>query len=192
MSASTSSPNPSRGTGEAGVLRTDGTEASVTFRRFLHHPIERVWAAVTEPEQLAAWFMAKVRREDAPGGRLEMEHPNSVRAKGRVLEWTPPRVYEYEWHLVPGSSFTEKVTSVVRWELSPADGGTVLVVTHRKLPRRTAETFARGFTELIDRLAAHLDGSPLLRPSWLRPEERTSAAPPAGGRVASPSHLRAD
>lgn len=151
-----------------GLLRVEGSKASITFRRLLHHPIEEVWAAITDPKQLEIWFMAKVRRENVAGGLLEMEHPNSIHATGRVIEWSPPRVYEYEWNLPPGAFYPEGEVSVVRWELSPYEGGTSLVVTHRKLSRPTAETFSHGFKELIDRLVALLDGTPLLVPSWAR------------------------
>ncbi len=173
MTESPSSTNRLRGTGEDGVLRVEGAKASITFRRLLSHPIEVVWAAITEPKQLETWFMVKVDREDTPGGRLEMEHPNSVHAKGRVIEWSPPNVYEYEWNLAPGSFYPDGEASVVRWELSPSEGGTLLVVTHRKLSRPTAETFSHGFKELIDRLVAHLDGTPLLLPFWMRRPEAT-------------------
>jgi len=55
----------------------------------------------------------------------------------------------------------------VRWELSSLDEGTLLVLTHRKLTRPTAEIFARGFNTLLDRLSAQMDGTPLPEPPWL-------------------------
>ncbi len=81
--------------GGPGSLQSEGSQASVVFRRLLGHPIQDVWDAITDPAQIEAWFMAKVTREDRAGGRLEMEHPNHVRASGQVLEWRPPRIYEY-------------------------------------------------------------------------------------------------
>lgn len=173
MTESPPTVNPRDGAGESGVLRVEGAKASITFRRLLHHRIDRVWAAITEPKELETWFMVKVSRENTPGGRLEMEHPNAVHAKGRVIEWSPPRVYEYEWNLPPGPFTPEGESSVVRWELSPIKEGTMLVVTHRKLSRPTAETFSHGFKELIDRLVAHLDGAPLLLPTWMRRADAT-------------------
>ncbi len=164
-----------------GLLHVEGSKASVTFRRWLAHPIEEVWAAVTEPEQLEKWFMVKVRRDSVPGGLLDMDHPNGVHATGRVLEWSPPHVYEYEWNLAPGAYYPAGEASVVRWELSPSDGGTLLVVTHRKLSRATAETFSRGFRELINRLVALLDGTPLRVPSWAR----STGGPDAARRLST-------
>lgn len=164
--------------GGPGLLQSEGSQASVVFRRLLGHPIQDVWDAITDPAQIEAWFMAKVTREDRAGGRLEMEHPNHVRASGQVLEWRPPRIYEYEWNLPVDAAHPEGESSVVRWELTPADGGTLLVLTHRKLTRPTAAVFSRGLRSFLDRLAAHLDGAPLPDPPWLAPSRRAESAPP--------------
>ncbi len=156
------------GVGGPGLLRAEGEKASITFRRLLHHPIEDVWEAITDPDQIEEWFLARTRREGSRGGRIEMDLPNGIRATGRVLEWDPPRCYEYEWNLPTGPNSPDGETSVVRWELSPAEGGTLLVVTHRKLSRPAAEIFVRGFATLLDRLAAHLAGAPMPDPPWAR------------------------
>jgi uncharacterized protein YndB with AHSA1/START domain len=152
--------------GGPGLLQVDHESARVAFQRILHHPIEDVWAAITDPKQLEMWFMTKVSHESTTG-RLEMRHVNGVRATGRVLEWNPPRVYEYEWIVDPGPALPHGENSIVRWELSSLNEGTLLVLTHRKLTRRTAEVFARGFEALLDRLSAHMDGTPLPEPPWL-------------------------
>jgi uncharacterized protein YndB with AHSA1/START domain len=151
--------------GGPGVLQLDAESASVAFRRVLPHRIEEVWAAITDPKELEKWFMVTVTRDPATG-RLEMEHATGVRATGRVLEWDPPRVYEYEWIVEPGPQLPRGENSIVRWELSAVREGTLLVLTHRKLTRRTAEVFAGGLRSLLDRLAAHLDGASLPEPPW--------------------------
>ncbi len=151
-----------------GALEPEGAGAALTFRRLLRHPIEEVWAAITDPKQIEVWSMAHVRREDVRGGRIEMEHPGGLVATGQVLEWNPPRVYEYEWNLAPGPRQPEGEASVVRYELSPAPGGTLLVLTHRRLSRARAEIFVRGLSALLARLAASLDGRPLPEVPWAR------------------------
>ena len=152
--------------GGPGLLEVGEEKASMTFRRQLRHPIEAVRAAITDQKQLERWFVAKVRRQDAPGGALEMEQPNGVLATGRVLEWNPPRAYEHEWNLPPGPGHPGGEASIVRWELSPREGGTLLVITHRRLSRPTEETFVRGFKVFLDRLSAQLDGTPLHEVPW--------------------------
>jgi uncharacterized protein YndB with AHSA1/START domain len=39
-----------------GTITVNGEEATVTFERHLPHPVEKVWAAITEPEKRAVWF----------------------------------------------------------------------------------------------------------------------------------------
>ena len=43
---------------------------SVRFERRYPHPVERVWRAVTEPEQLAHWFPNTVEVDRREGGRM--------------------------------------------------------------------------------------------------------------------------
>lgn len=167
MSA-TSSPSHAPGSEQGpGLLVFDQDQATITFRRLLRHPIHDVWAAVTDPKQVEVWFMAKVRREDVPGGELEMDHPNGIHATGRVLEWSPPRTYEYEWNVPSGPNLPDGEASIVRWELSPATGGTLVTLTHRKLSRPTAQVFSRGLKVFFDRLSALLDRAPLPAPPWV-------------------------
>ncbi len=151
-----------------GALEPEGTQARVTFRRLLRHPIDEVWAAITDPKQIESWSLAHVRREDVRGGRIEMEHPGGLVATGRVLEWNPPRVYEYEWNLPPDPHQPAGEASVVRYELSEAQEGTLLVLTHRRLSRARAEIFVRGLSVLLDRLSAALDSRPMPEPPWAR------------------------
>ena len=152
--------------GGPGLFQVDHDGARVAFQRLLRHPIEEVWAAITDPEQLEVWFMAKVKSETATG-TLDMHHISGVHAAGRVLEWSPPRVYEYEWNVESGPGLPQGEYSIVRWELTPTKEGTLLVLTHRRLTQSTARVFARGLKVFLDRLAAHLDGAPLPEPSWL-------------------------
>jgi uncharacterized protein YndB with AHSA1/START domain len=159
-----------------GILQDEGESASILFRRFLRHPIYDVWTAVTDPKQIEVWGMVRVTREDSPGGRLEMDYANGIHATGRVLEWTPPRTYEYEWNVPPGPNLPDGEASIVRWELSSAEGGTLLVLSHRKLTRQTAQVFARGLRVFVDRLAALLDRTPLPAPPWLSATATARAA----------------
>jgi uncharacterized protein YndB with AHSA1/START domain len=160
--------------GGPGLLESDGERTRILFRRFFRHPIQDVWAAVTDPKQVEVWGLVKVTREDTPGGRLEMEYSNGIHATGRVLEWTPPRTYEYEWNVPPGLNLPQGEDSIVRWELSTAEGGTLLVLSHRKLTRPTAQVFARGLKVFLDRLSALMDGAPLPDPPWASPAPSSS------------------
>ncbi|MDA4118211.1 MAG: ATPase, partial [Thaumarchaeota archaeon] len=54
--------------------------------------------------------------------------------------------------------------AIVRWELRPDGGGTILHLEHRKLNRQTALGFVSGVHAFLDRLEAQL--SEQLLPDW--------------------------
>jgi uncharacterized protein YndB with AHSA1/START domain len=172
---------PSR-PGEPGTVHVEGEFATLEFRRLLHHPPEDVWEAITDPEQLRIWFMTEAKIDGRKGGTVElMTGPYRVHSTGKILEWEPPRLYEYEWNTPPTQYAPKGESSVVRWELTPASDGTLLVLTHRKLSKATATVFSRGLRVFLDRLAAQLDG--VVLPDWQR---RVSEPQDTGTSVSKP------
>jgi uncharacterized protein YndB with AHSA1/START domain len=150
----------------AGQVIVDGETATLSFERELPHPPEDVWEALTDPEQLAEWFMAKATIDGRAGGSVEMwTGVSQLHWTGRILVWQPPRVYEYEWNAEPRAELPTGERSIVRWELEPKGAGTLLKLTHRRLTKGTARGFAPGTHAYLDRLAAQLDGMPL--PDWM-------------------------
>ena len=90
------------------------------FERRLPHPVERVWRAVTQPEELAAWFPCRVRADLRPGGAMTFDFGPDLHSEGRVTDWDPPRRFAFLWgadRIVIG--------------LEPLqDGTTLLTLTH--------------------------------------------------------------
>jgi uncharacterized protein YndB with AHSA1/START domain len=90
--------------------------------RDLRHPPEQVWAALTEPEQLAAWSPYTADRNlGTPGeatlmmigGETELKLPAVVRRA------EPPVLLEYSWG-----------ADLLRWELVGTGAGTRLTLRH--------------------------------------------------------------
>ncbi|HEV2316107.1 MAG TPA: SRPBCC family protein [Thermoplasmata archaeon] len=159
---------PHRPPPNAAALHADrsvGGRAVLELRRFLRHPPERVWTAITDPAELRHWYLSEVHIEGRVGGRVESTTGSfRVRATGRVLAWEPPRLFEHEWNVDPSAGFPKGEVSVVRWELAPFEDGTLLTLTHRDLTPSTARGFRAGAEAFLDRLVAQLDGVPL--PEW--------------------------
>jgi len=160
-----------------GTLEVVGDMAVIAFERRLGHPVEAVWAALTEPDRIAAW-LGPGNVEPRRGGRVSISvgpvgRPALI--SGRVLAWDPPRLLEYEWEQ-PGLD-----VSVVRFELEPAGGATVLRFTHRRSVTRAAVGGRAGWHAYLDRLAAHLDGTAV--PGW---SERRAAVQDAYGEAPLP------
>ncbi|HEY5226915.1 MAG TPA: SRPBCC family protein [Opitutaceae bacterium] len=151
-----------------GELTYDGDFARLFYQRRLPYPRERVWAALTDPEQVKKWLMAtSVAIDGRPGGSLDtVAGPSQIRATGKILTWDPPRAYEYEWVVEPREELPKGENSFVRWELADVGGETVLTLEHRRLTRATGSGFAAGWHAFLDRLAALVDGRPL--PDWIK------------------------
>ncbi len=156
-----------------GTLIVDGDRASFRFVRRLAHPIDAVWAAITDPDQRARWFGATVIDPRA-GGTIETDPsdpPVPAAAKhmsGRILVWEPPHVLEHEWR----QAIVED--GVVRYELEADGDATILTFTHSGLSLRNAQGFIPGSHAFLDILAAYLDGAEL--PRW---QERFAEVAPA-------------
>jgi uncharacterized protein YndB with AHSA1/START domain len=82
-----------------GVLTRFGELWTLRYDRELGHPPEVVWAALTEPDQLAKWFPSAVKGEWAVGAPLEFSFVGQdlPPMPGTVLQVREPRVLEYLW-----------------------------------------------------------------------------------------------
>jgi uncharacterized protein YndB with AHSA1/START domain len=149
--------------GADGTVETSAGIATIAFERRLAHSVDSVWAALTESEQLAAW-LGPGTLEPRAGGEVSLRTGPADRPEfppamsGRILEWDPPRVLEYEWSQ-PGLDI-----SIVRYELEADAGTTVLRFTHRRSVTTGTLGGRAGWHAYLDRLSAHLDGLPV--PSW--------------------------
>jgi uncharacterized protein YndB with AHSA1/START domain len=135
--------------------RADGFQ--LRFERHLRHPLEKVWAALTSPEQLAQW-LAPGELELTLGGRVHLAFTDSDDViAGRVTALAPPRLLEFSW------ADKENDFGIVRWELFPEEGGTRLVLTHTvpESARAFGLPMLAGWHSLLEQLAALLDGQPV-------------------------------
>ena len=136
-----------------GTLETVDDRPAVRLERRLPHPVERVWRAVSEPGELAQWFVAPVEWTPATGETFtSMEQP------GEVTEVDPPSVLAWTWG---GEAF--------RFELRPDGDGCVLVFTHVFDDRDQAANYASGWDVHFARLDAHLAGARLSEEQYLEP-----------------------
>lgn len=93
----------------------DDGRTFVRFQRHLPYSVEAVWAALTEQDQLEAWFPG-VRFERQQGGSFEIwfggdcEGPSHV--SGIVEAFDPPAVLQL---------------GTIRWVLTATDSGCLLV-----------------------------------------------------------------
>jgi uncharacterized protein YndB with AHSA1/START domain len=101
------------------------------FQRRLNAPPQAVWAALTEPEKVRQWY-ASIVDYPVEGQKLELRFENSNTVVGTtVTRLIRPSVLEYTWDSqVPAKAPASLVGSVVRFELTPSDAGTLLTLDH--------------------------------------------------------------
>jgi uncharacterized protein YndB with AHSA1/START domain len=155
---------------DGSIQEVDGRHA-LHFERRLAHPIERVWDALTRPEQLNQWFgEAEIELELVEGGTfnkrttgppelvegiIEVGGEEALVSNDTVLRVEPPKLFEH--------TFGSVSTSIVRWELEEDDGGCVLTLTHTEPPEFSTDDAPRdlaGWHTLLENLGEALDGRP--------------------------------
>ena len=149
---------------------------ALRFERRLDARIERVWRAVTEPAELARWFVAEVPWRPEEGEEFEAGGES-----GRITALEPPRLIAWIWGVERYS-----------FELAPDGAGCVLTFTHVFDPRLGPDwQHAAGWETYFNRLDAHLaggflseerahDGIDVLIARYRRSFEGDGEAEPAG------------
>jgi uncharacterized protein YndB with AHSA1/START domain len=162
------------------VLLTTGARPAVRLERQLPDPPSEVWRALTERDQLKAWFPCDVVVTGGTwevGAALTFPFPPEdidMTLTGEVLEVDPPHRLAYTWG-----------EEILRFELTAHDGGTTLVLVD-ELPPGAAARNAAGWEVCLDRLVG-LDPAP---DAWksrfdayvavFEPEIGTQEGPPEG------------
>ncbi|RBP14409.1 uncharacterized protein YndB with AHSA1/START domain [Roseiarcus fermentans] len=145
--------------------------ATLTIRRLLPAPIERVWAYLTDDSLRRRWLAAGVMeprvgapfefvwRNDeltTPSGARPEGYSEEHRMQGRITACDPPRRLAFEW---PGAGH-------VAFELEGNGQRTLLTVIHSRLPdRKTTLGVSAGWHAHLDLLAVRIAGGEA-RPFW--------------------------
>ena len=132
-----------------GTYETIGGKPAVRFERRYPHSVDRVWRAVTEPEELGHWFTATVEVDLRDGGAMRFTFPDGEMepTDGRVIELDPPRRFAFRWG-------EEKL----RIELEPDGEGCRLRFTHLLSTSEQAARDAAGWHVCLERLSELLSG----------------------------------
>ena len=131
-----------------GRVAIDGERRAVRFERLYAATPAEVWGALTLPQQLRRW-LAPAELEPSVGGRVVLRFDEDEVMEGLVRECEPPRVLEYSWN-------EGREESIVRFELAPTGGGTMLTLEHRRIAADEVLGFSAGWHAHLDALEASL------------------------------------
>jgi uncharacterized protein YndB with AHSA1/START domain len=149
-----------------GTLVTIDGRPALRFERRYRHPIERVWHAISDAEEMGRWFPSRVEGERAVGAELTFDDDarraaaqadgEPTRADGPVFRGTvvvhdPPHVFSFTWG-----------GELIRLELAPDGDGTHLtftqVLSHQSVAARNGAGWHGCLGELDVLLGASLAG----------------------------------
>lgn len=165
-----------------GDYATIENRPALRFERSLSHPVDAVWRAITQADEVEQWFPSRVEFDELrPGAEMTFSFENMPldapsRMSGRVTEFDPPRVFAFYWgedHL--------------RFELEPVAGQNACVLRLTVLldSREKAARDAAGWHVCLDRLGRRLvREEPGGREDWQeRYEEYQRRGVPAGAPI---------
>jgi uncharacterized protein YndB with AHSA1/START domain len=126
---------------------------TLVFVRELRHPPEKVWGALTEPEQVGEWAPFTTDRDlsrpgDATLTMIDREASEDLAAT--VTQAERPTLLEYSWG-----------DDLLRWELAATESGTELTLRHTIADRDFVSKAAAGWHLCFDVMEHLLDGQPI-------------------------------
>ncbi|MGW0229856.1 SRPBCC family protein [Actinopolymorpha singaporensis] len=136
----------------AEVVPDDDRWMLVLVRELRHSP-ERVWAALTEADQVREWAPFVPDRDLGRTGSATLtmvDGSTSDDLPSTVRRAEPPRLLEYTW----GSD-------LLRWELDAQGAGTLLTLRHSVGDREMVAKVAAGWHLCLDVAEHLLDGEPV-------------------------------
>lgn len=126
---------------------------TLVFVRDLKHPPEKVWAALTEPGQLAEWAPFTADRDLGAAGAATLTMIDGGASEGMpavVRRAERPTLLEYLWG-----------DDLLRWELASTGPGTRLTLRHTIQDRDSLSKMAAGWHLCLDVAERLLDGNPI-------------------------------
>jgi uncharacterized protein YndB with AHSA1/START domain len=126
----------------------------VTREEFIAADVAMVWAALTEPDQVAQWFGDRAEIDLRVGGAVRFCWPAGEISQGVVTVVEPTSRFGFRWDVV-GTVPDPGVYSDVEFWLRAVDGGTTVRVEERGLEAVSRSGVAPNLDELFEE---HVDG----------------------------------
>jgi uncharacterized protein YndB with AHSA1/START domain len=151
-----------------GNWRETGKQIAVERSIWIAAPRERVWRAITDPEQVEKWFSPGTQWSGTGphvGGRLYVVGPDNTEMYVQVIDLVePPYRFVTRSQVEP----PEK-PEVTDWKLQEENGGTRLTLTYigyqlDSAHRGMMEQHAFGFGMMLENVQAHVEGKTLPYP----------------------------
>jgi uncharacterized protein YndB with AHSA1/START domain len=139
---------------------SDRIEKKITLRA----PVDRVWRAISNSSEFGTWFGVRfdgpfVAGQPITGRMAPTKVDPEVAAmqkqfEGKAFDITvdriePERLFSFRWHpfaIEPGVDYSKEPSTLVVFELTKVEGGTLLTITESGFDGIPLERRARAFT----------------------------------------------
>ena len=150
------------------VSWADGTapvaDGTAVFEVFIKTTPERLWQAITDPEQRKKYSFGVATQSDwTPGSEYRAGVPGVVDiAAGENIEVDPPRLLVQTFNALWSDEVRAQGTTRVTWEIQPVGTSCRLTVTHDQLPADANAELYGGWPMILSGLKTLLETGELL------------------------------
>jgi uncharacterized protein YndB with AHSA1/START domain len=147
-------------------------EMEKVFEIYIRTTPERLWDAITDPEQRTRYNFGSTYASDfTPGSRIEVSHPKAdgLLGEGENLEVDPPRRLVQSMVALWSEEAKAEGTSRVTWEIEPiGEDSCLLRVTHDQLREGGSDELYGGWPMILSGLKTWVEtGQELTTPGSL-------------------------
>ncbi len=129
-------------------LATAETIYRMDWRRSYAESVVRVWAAISNQDEITAWMQYPTTLDPKPGGKIHIDFSSQGSLEGIVCNIEPLRLLIYTWG-----------DSLVKWEIEEASGKTQLHFAHIGVRPELLTGLGAGWHAFLDQLEDHLTGT---------------------------------
>lgn len=149
-----------------GVLEDPMTTTRHVYQIYINATPDRVWQAITDPQQTVRYFYGTAVQCDwQPGSSLVYTYPDgSVAADGKVLAADPPRSLTIEFNALWDDAIRDEAPVRQTWEIASAGDATRLTVTTEDIVpgSETQRSFEGGIVYIVSGLKTLVEtGEPM-------------------------------
>ena len=137
---------------------------TAVFEIFIKATAERIWEAITDPEQRAKFsFGVQTHSDWTSGSTYRASVPGVVDiAEGENLVVEPPRLLVQSFRAVWSDEVKAQGTTRVTWEIEPVGDSCRLTVVHDQLPDTAMAELYGGWPMILSGLKTLLETGELL------------------------------
>ncbi len=106
-------------------------EPGTVYVTYIAATPEQVWQALTDPAFSKRYFFGfPVEVEQRAGGTFKLLYPDGrVHARGKVIEWSPPRRLSCTWLIEGMGEFDELPECIVTYDIEPSGDAVRVTMT---------------------------------------------------------------